>query len=246
MPATWTPRAFCRPATLEWWTVTLLAFYLIALWDFSALDGGVMLLIGNAHGFPLRESFWLATVGHEWLHDAAVLAWLLLWLAVLWPLGALRRFTRRERLMMALGTTAALVLVGLIKRHSATSCPWDLQVFGGPARWVSHWDWSIGFDGGPGRCFPGGHASGALAFVALAWPGLEGPPSGARWRFGCMALLLSLGAGLLFGVVQTLRGAHPPSHTAWTAWLCWTSTGLLHALQRRWAVRSGTAHRLPP
>lgn len=45
------------------------------------------------------------------------------------------------------------------------------------------------------------------------------------------ALALAVCAvGLLFGYAQLLRGAHYPSHTLWTAWLCWTG----FVLAARW------------
>ena len=43
-------------------------------------------------------------------------------------------------------------------------------------------------------------------------------------------MVLALASGLALGVVQTLRGAHPPGHTLWTAWLCWTASGLFYAV----------------
>ena len=39
-------------------------------------------------------------------------------------------------------------------------------------------------------------------------------------------------AGLLFGGAQTLRGAHYPSHSLWTAWLCWTLSATLLSRRR--------------
>ena len=33
---------------------------------------------------------------------------------------------------------------------------------------------------------------------------------------------MPLGFGLLFGWARLARGAHFPSHTMWSAWLCWT------------------------
>lgn len=35
-------------------------------------------------------------------------------------------------------------------------------------------------------------------------------------------MLLVLVVGLVLGLVQTLRGAHYPSHTLWTIGICWT------------------------
>ena len=34
-------------------------------------------------------------------------------------------------------------------------------------------------------------------------------------------LALVLATGFAFGTAQLLRGAHYPSHTLWSAWLCW-------------------------
>jgi membrane-associated PAP2 superfamily phosphatase len=33
--------------------------------------------------------------------------------------------------------------------------------------------------------------------------------------------------GFVLGVTQLLRGAHFPSHSLWTAWICWTLSALL-------------------
>jgi membrane-associated PAP2 superfamily phosphatase len=43
-------------------------------------------------------------------------------------------------------------------------------------------------------------------------------------------LAATLGFGLLFGWAQLVRGAHFPSHTMWSAWLCWT----IGAIAARW------------
>jgi membrane-associated PAP2 superfamily phosphatase len=95
-----------------------------------------------------------------------------------------------------------------------------LQEFGGKAWYVSHWTWGTR-DGGAGHCFPAGHASSALAFIALALPWLFSGQASLRRR-GQWLLLLVLVLGLVFGLAQTLRGAHYPSHTLWTIWICWT------------------------
>jgi membrane-associated PAP2 superfamily phosphatase len=46
--------------------------------------------------------------------------------------------------------------------------------------------------------------------------------------------------GLVLGAIQTLRGAHYPSHTAWTALICaavaWVNH-LLFASYRSWSTR---------
>jgi membrane-associated PAP2 superfamily phosphatase len=95
-----------------------------------------------------------------------------------------------------------------------------LAEFGGAARHLSHWRWGVA-DGGPGHCFPSGHAVSAFAFFGLyfLWRGHDA----GRARILLWAVL---GVGLLFGSAQLVRGAHYPSHTLWTAWLCWTISAL--------------------
>jgi membrane-associated PAP2 superfamily phosphatase len=208
---------------LRWW---LLLLGLTLLWDLGGADLAVMQRIGDASGFALRHQWLLSRVLHDAVRQAAVFAYLLVWLWAASPPGwqrispALWQIPRRERLTVALLVTLALLAVNLIKNASRTSCPWDLQAFGGQAQYVSHW--ALGLrDGGSGRCFPGGHASSAYAFLPLCLPWLMPPPGRSRpqrpgWRWLAACLL----AGLVAGAVQTVRGAHYPSHTLWTLVIC--------------------------
>ena len=207
------------------WLLGLLAFTL--LWDASGADLPVMRWLGTASGFPLRDAWFLAHVLHDGWRQLFVGFYLLMWVWALWPTPwDLPRLTamvlpRRERLTLVVLVTLSLLVVNLVKNASQTSCPWDLQIFGGSARYVSHWSLWQGSDGGTGRCFPGGHASSAFAFLGLCLPWLL-PPTGthrsaAVGRWWLVALLL---AGLIAGAVQTVRGAHYPSHTLWTLLIC--------------------------
>jgi membrane-associated PAP2 superfamily phosphatase len=205
----------------------LLALLALAAWDASGLDMPLAQVFGNAQGFPLRDHPWLA----QGLHDGVrQLGWLLLLgltLAVGWPVGALKALRRGQRAWMVGSVWAALVVVVVLKGLNRTSCPWDLTAFGGTAQHLSHWWWGVA-DGGPGHCFPGGHASTAFAFLPLAWwlrP--VNPVAARRW-----ALAIVLG-GLLLGAVQQARGAHFLSHNLWTGWLCWATTWGLHRLSTR-------------
>ena len=49
-------------------------------------------------------------------------------------------------------------------------------------------------------------------------------------------LLAVLGAGLLLGIGQLARGAHYPSHTFWTAGICWAICA--GADRMRWGLRA--------
>jgi membrane-associated PAP2 superfamily phosphatase len=214
---------------------TVLAFILLLCWDASGLDLALARLAGTPYGFPWRSNGLLVTVLHE---GARALSWVLLaalCIAVPWPVGALRRLHLRERVQLAASALLAVALVSVIKHGSRTSCPWDLQLFGGVARHVSHWAWGLR-DGGPGGCFPAGHASAGFAFLGGYFACRRAAPALARrWLAG--ALL----AGLVLGLSQQLRGAHYMSHTLWTAWLCWTSAFALDALVRRIGASPGPA-----
>jgi membrane-associated PAP2 superfamily phosphatase len=192
--------------------VLLAALGLLLGWDASGLDLAVMRLIGRPDGFALREAWVTSTLLHS---GGRMLAWgVVLLMAVDAWRPQVAGPSRRERRLWLAVTVAAVVLVPGIKRISRTSCPWDLAEFGGPAAHVSHWAWGV-LDGGPGHCFPSGHAAGAFCFLSGYFLLRGSRPGLARlWLAG------TLGAGALFGLAQTLRGAHYPSHTLWTAWLC--------------------------
>jgi len=195
-------------------------------WDASGLDLPVMWQIGTSSGFPLRHHAWLVGVFHEGWRQffAAFFVSMVVW--ALWPARwnlprlAAMNLPRRERWTLILLVLLSLLAVNLVKINSQTSCPWDLQQFGGTARYLSHW--ALGqSDGGSGRCFPGGHASSAFAFVGLCLPWLAPPPHTARApAAGLRWLTFLLLAGLTAGTAQTLRGAHFPSHTLWTLLIC--------------------------
>jgi membrane-associated PAP2 superfamily phosphatase len=197
---------------LAWLAAGLL---LLIGWDMAGADLTVTRWFGSATGFALRESWWTSGLLHE---GGRRLAWAVLITLVvgIWrPLLAFAGLTRRERVGWVLVTLAAVLLVPAVKRVSLTSCPWDLVEFGGVAQHVSHWRWGVA-DGGPGHCFPSGHAAGAFAFLSGYFV-LR--PHRAGLARGWLAGVLLLGA--LFGWAQLARGAHYPSHTLWSAWGCW-------------------------
>ena len=195
-------------------TVALLLALL--LWDASGLDLPLARWAGSAQGFAWRSSpgllFWL----HEVPRALSLLAVALLLLGVVWPWGFLRRLARRDRVQLLLSILGAIAVTTSVKRFSDTSCPWDLAEFGGVARYVSHWSWGV-WDGGAGHCFPAGHASAGLGFVA-GWFVLRRTAA----HMATAWLWTALAVGIFLGLSQQLRGAHYLSHTLWSAWLCWT------------------------
>jgi membrane-associated PAP2 superfamily phosphatase len=202
------------PSRLFFWTLG--SFLLLLLWDYSGLDLAIAHWFGSASGFAL-ESHWLwRNVLHD---DIRLWPWVLelgLLIAIFLPIGTLRQLPMARRAQLALTTLAALLAISTIKLYSHTSCPWDLQEFGGAATYVSLWAWGVRV-GGTGGCFPAGHASAGFAFIGGFFAFRQVLPATARrWLVGAMAV------GLVFGLAQQIRGAHYMSHTLWTAWLCWT------------------------
>ncbi|HEY9108309.1 MAG TPA: phosphatase PAP2 family protein [Roseateles sp.] len=197
----------------------------LLVWDASGLDLRVMRHVGSAAGFALREAWFTTQVIHE---GGRMLSWAIvafIVLANLRPALLLPQLTQRERRAWLLITLLCLAVVSCIKRVSLTSCPWDLHEFGGAARYVSHWAFGR-HDGGGGHCFPSGHASAAFAFLSGGWVLARAYPRLARaWLVGVISL------GAVYGIGQMLRGAHYPSHTLWTGWICWALT--VAALQLR-------------
>ena len=194
--------------------VTVLGLALLLAWDAAGLDLPAARWFGSASGFAQRDAWWASTL----LHDGGRLAaWLLLLCLLISavrrpPVGAPGRGQRWRWLGVI---TLCVLLVPSIKRFSLTSCPYELAEFGGLARYVSHWRWGVA-DGGPGHCFPSGHAVSAFAFFGLYFLWRQHAPGLARTLLAAVVLM-----GLLLGTAQLVRGAHYPSHTLWTGWLCW-------------------------
>lgn len=205
--------------------IALAALASLAAWDASGLDLAAARLFGGAQGFPWRDAWLFSRVGHDGMR------WLGWGLVLLLLANAVRPWTStlgaRRRWGWLLLTLAGAAIVPLLKQTSLTSCPWDLSEFGGVAHHVSHWQFGMA-DGGPGRCFPSGHATTAFALLSGWFVTRETYPRAARW-----GLVVVFGLGLLAGGVQLARGAHYPSHTLWTAWVCWTFNALAAPLLGR-------------
>lgn len=186
---------------------------LLVLWEASGADLWLAQRFGGPAGFPWRDAWLTSTVLHE---GGRALAWvvmaLLAWNA--WRPAAGGPSPARRRLWLAT-MLASMALVPALKRLSRTSCPWDLAPFGGAFPYVPHWLPGVA-DGGPGHCFPSGHAVAAFGFFGLYFLWRAHRPQRAR-----AALAAVWGLGLVFGWAQMARGAHFASHTLWSAWCCW-------------------------
>lgn len=221
-------------------TITVAWLLCLVLWDAAGQDRWLAHAFGNAGGFALRDQWFLLNVMHEGARRLAWLLMLALTAGIWWPFGVLRRLHSRQRVQLVLSTLVSLVLINLLKYGSTSSCPWDLQEFGGVARYVSHWALGVA-DGGSGRCFPAGHASAGFAFVGGFFALRHSQPQAARWW-----LVTALVTGLVLGVAQQVRGAHFMSHTLWTGWLCWCACWLCDVLARQWQPQPQPQRQLTP
>ncbi|RSZ33262.1 MULTISPECIES: phosphatase PAP2 family protein [unclassified Variovorax] len=220
--------------------LTLAALIALMAWDATGADLLLARMAGSHFGFPLRDNPFMVHVMHEGARNLSWALVTLLFAAIRWPFGLLRRLDTAGRVQLALTVLGSVIAVSALKHASHTSCPWDLQEFGGVARYVSHWSWGVS-DGGPGGCFPAGHASAAFAYVGGYFVLRRvSSRAAAIWLWTAMA------AGLVLGVSQQLRGAHYMSHTLWTAWVCWTVGFAIDAAVTRFGSRASrpavTAH----
>ncbi len=196
--------------------LSLAVLALLLTWDFSGADLALSQRLGSPRGFAWRDAWLTRDLLHEGGRRAALaLLALLGWQAWRGSTADAGPSRRERRFWFAVMLASALLLPAL-KGFSASSCPWSLQDFGGSAPYVPHW--LLGrLDGGPGHCFPSGHAVAGYAFIGLYFQWRPHDARRARaWLIAALAL------GTLFGAAQLLRGAHFASHVAWSAWLCWT------------------------
>ena len=213
--------------------IALAALAAIVLWEASGLDLVLTRWIATPQGFPWRDSL----LASRLLHDGGrALAWAVM-AGLAWdawrPLAP--GPSRRERLQAIGLVVAAITIPPLLKRFSATSCPWDLAAFGGEVAYVPHWLPGV-VDGGPGHCFPSGHAVAAFGFFGVHFLWRRHRPRMARFILAAV-----LGFGFAFGWAQWIRGAHYVSHTLWSAWLCWViAAGGAHVWLRKPSRPSGT------
>lgn len=239
-------------------------FARMATWPARARAGGLPLLVLGVVFCAwtlLHGDLWLADrvyawQGHAWaLRDARVTQQLihlggrdlsaLAWLAVLaaWVVALGRAGLaplRRPLLYLLIATALSTLLVAWIKSWSNIDCPWDLARYGGTRPYIGLFQLRpAGLE--RGVCFPAGHAGAGYAWLALYFFLLVVKPR-LRW-FG---LGVGLGAGLLFGISQQLRGAHFLSHDMAAAAICWSCAMALHAAF--WPARApqAGAPRLPP
>lgn len=239
-PATTTPNLRASGKSNWWWwqlALPLLAFFVANL--VLMAWGGDRWLADQVYAWEgghwaLRDSMLTSTVIHKLGRDASILAWLLVVVAaaIAWRKPRLQAW-RRPLLCLALSILASTLLVSVLKHLTHMDCPWDLLAYGGQRPYIGLLQ-ARPADLHSSGCFPAGHASAGYAWVALYFFFLSVRPA---WRW--WGLAAGLGAGLLFGISQQLRGAHFLSHDLWTLMIAWLAALMLY----RWLVHGKTAAR---
>ncbi|BDM65073.1 hypothetical protein NFHSH190041_25250 [Shewanella sp. NFH-SH190041] len=178
---------------------------------------------GAAGGWPLRHGFMEQIVLHDWGHKLVVVMALVLLFATVsaWKWRKLRPY-RHGLLYLLLSFLLTVIVVGILKKYTHVNCPWDLLRYGGDQPYVPTFS-ALPDYVHPGRCFPGGHATGGYGWIGLYFFAKMYFP---RWRWAGLAFALVMGA--VFDWDQQLRGAHFLSHGLWTLAISWAIAALLY------------------
>ncbi|MGN7724675.1 phosphatase PAP2 family protein [Luteimonas sp. 22616] len=188
--------------------------------------------------WALKDNPVTSTLIHQGGKRLSALAWLgvVACALIAWRRPAWRTWCK-PLLYLALAVLLSTSIVAWMKSWTHVDCPWDLVGFGGTR---SYHDLlaALPAHAPPGRCFPAGHASAGYAWLALFFFLGDTRPS-LRWK----GFAVGLGAGVVFGIAQQLRGAHFASHDLWTLMLCWLVAVLLHRAMfaRRTRVQAANA-----
>jgi membrane-associated PAP2 superfamily phosphatase len=189
--------------------------FTFSTWFFDAAAGA----------FPLRYDATLEIIGHQLARHLVVMiaSCVLALYALSFVLPQLGPW-RRLLLFLSLGLTVAPLAVVLLKALSARHCPWSLREFGGYADHLSLFEFAApGSE--PGRCFPGGHASGGFCLLAFYFAGHSLGNRALQYT----GLWGGLAAGLGLGLVRIAQGAHFLSHILWSGMVCWLVLIALYA-----------------
>jgi membrane-associated PAP2 superfamily phosphatase len=170
----------------------------------------------EGHAWALRHAWVTQNLIHLFGRNLSTAAWLAVFAA--WLVAWLRpgwTHLRRPLSYLLVATALSTLLVAWIKSWSNVDCPWDLLRYGGARAYFGLFELRpAGM--ARGVCFPAGHAGGGYTWLALYFFLLAVKPR-LRW----VGLAVGLGAGLLFGISQQLRGAHFLSHDMAAVAICW-------------------------
>lgn len=217
------------------WLPLLLGLPAILAVEASGLDMAIERYYFDAVSatFPWRNSAMLEVLAHDGLRMFLVVLATLVLLGLVLSKAApqilrvvLPEPWTRPRLLAYLlaGLLSGPLLVSILKHTTTRPCPWHLAVFGGDLPYRELWEGPFFSLQQAGQCFPGGHASGGFALLALV------PLLAGRRRLAVLVFALALGLAMGWG--RMMQGAHFLSHNLWSAWFCWLAVVLCYVLIR--------------
>lgn len=174
------------------------------------------LLVADGRGWLGADAWWANQLLHAGGKDLVVaIGVVALGVAVVSRFSGALRPWGRSALYVAATLAFGAGTVSLLKDATNVDCPRDLSLFGGSRPYVRLLE-DKPDDLPAGKCWPGGHSSGAFGLFGLYFVARERHRSLAR-----AALFGILGLGTLFAFGQWSRGAHFVSHDLWSAAICW-------------------------
>jgi len=206
-----------------------LAIALLLMW-FSSISGLDLMISSLFYspqtGWSFQNNFWIQNV----LHKGGVK---LVILGMIFFIIQLIQTFKKEKISKKfifysysfLVAFISVLFVSFLKKKTTFPCPWSLSNFGGDI--IHNPNWLELFSSAlPARnCFPGGHSSGALAFLGIIYA--------YKFVYGSYPLrpvLIFFGISFSFGLTQQIRGAHFLSHdlaslavvilVSWCMWWC--------------------------
>lgn len=201
------------------------AIFLLWIYPKTHLDFDLIAPYFDAENkiFSFKNDIFLTQVMHTGLKYFVIsIALTLLFLALSGRKFKLSALVRYQMGWAFLGMILSTLAVSIIKSQSMHACPWDLTDFGGQFLYYPLLA-SLPKGAAAGHCWPGAHASGGFALMAIYFAFRRTQPI-----FACVSLMISIMLGFVMGWAQMIRGAHFLSHTLWSAWIVWLVLMLLH------------------
>ncbi|MET0893721.1 MAG: phosphatase PAP2 family protein [Pseudoxanthomonas sp.] len=191
-------------------------------WDFWLADRVYAM---EGHAWSLQSGYLTQDLFHVAGRQASKDAWCVVLLMAVGSLAApSARQWSRPLAYLLLATLLSTAAVGALKHWTNMDCPWSLLRYGGNHPYYGLFASRPSLLG-RGQCFPAGHAGAGYAWTSLYFFFAATRPRWRGWGLG-----FGLAVGLVFGIVQQLRGAHFLSHDLWALMTCWLVALALHRL----------------
>jgi membrane-associated PAP2 superfamily phosphatase len=226
----------------------LVGILLAFLYPSTGLDTLLIKPFYDSHvlAFPLKEDVFLVKVMHQGLKNLMIVISLMMLGLWFFGLKILKSASpsknsnswiqtyHRQFLWVFVAMVISTSIISILKHISNHACPWDLLFYGGTQPLIPLFG-NLPIGAVPGHCFPGGHASGGFALIAIYFGFRDSLPKLAK-----VGLILGLVLGFAMGWGQMMRGAHFMSHNLWTAWVVWV---ILLAQYLLWPPKSFTINK---